>query len=177
MRRKADVGGVLGWAAQGARIGGACLAVAIVVSAPAPEIVLALLGVVLLVVGGTSWSRAQPVVLRLIGPLLVVVLARVLGGTAGAALAAFLVLVGAWLRVRVPEATAGLAVFGVAVALLGGASPKVIGASWLLGLSLLLVRSIAVAAGRRLSRRSFLTAENHPESLSILRTEEPLPPS
>jgi hypothetical protein len=164
LRPKADVGGVLRWAAEGARIGGACLAVAIVVSAPAPEVVLALLGVVLLVVGGNGWSRAQPVALRLTGPLLAVVLARALGGTAAAALAAFLVLVGAWLRVRVPEATAGLAVFGVAVALLGGASAKVIGAAWLLGLSLLLIRSLAVAAGRRLRIGSFLTFEKPPRT-------------
>jgi hypothetical protein len=169
LRRKADVGGVLRWAAEGARIGGACLAVAVVVSAPAPEIVLALFGVVLLVVGGTAWSWAQPVALRLTGPLIAVILARVLGGTAAAALAALLVIVGAWLRVRVAEATAGLAVFGVAVTLLGGASAMIVGASWLLGLGLLLVRSIAVGAGRRLRTASSLTAERPPTT--SLRSE------
>jgi hypothetical protein len=169
LRPKVDVWRVLLWGAEAARIGGACLAVAVVVFAPAAEIVLALLGVVLLVVGGTAWSWARPVALRLTGPLLAVVLARVLGGPAAALLAALLVVVGAWLRVRVPEATAGLAVFGVAVTILGGASARVVGAFWLLGVGVLLARFIAAGAGRRLRAGSSLTAER--PSTTPLRPE------
>jgi hypothetical protein len=131
--------------------------------------VLALLGVVLLVVGGTAWSWARPVALRLTGPLLAVIFARALGGPAAAALSALLVVAGAWLRVRVAEATAGLAVFGVAVTILGGASAKVVGAFWVLGFGLLLVRSIAVGAGRRLRAGRSLTAERR--STAPLRPE------
>jgi hypothetical protein len=164
LRPKGDVWRVLQWAAEAARIGGACLAVAVVIFAPAPEIVLALLSVVLLVVGGTAWNATHPVALRLTSPLLAVIVARVLGGPGAAVLAALLVFVGAWLRVRVSEATVGLAVFGVAVAILGGASARVVGAFWLLGLGLLLARSIATSAGRRQRARLSLTHERPPTS-------------
>ncbi len=150
------------WAAEAARVGGACLAVAIIVSSPAPEIVLALFGVALLVVGGTSWNGSSTMAFRLAGPLLTVIAVRVLAGTAAAALAALLVALGAWLQVRLAEATVGLAVFAGAVAVLGGASVRVVAAFWLLGVGVLLVRSMAASVWRRLSGGSSLKAERTP---------------
>lgn len=155
--------------AEAARIGGTCLAGAIVVSSPTPEIVLALLGVAFLVVGGTAWNGSQPIAIRLAVLLLSVILARVFAGTAAAAMAALLVVAGAWLRVGVAEATAGLAVFGLAVALLGGASARVVAAFGLLGLVILVIRSVAAGVGRRLRGRSLLTAER--ASTAPLRPE------
>jgi hypothetical protein len=99
---------------------------------------------------------------RLAGPLLTVIAARVLAGTAAAALAALLVALGAWLQVRLADATVGLAVFAGAVAILGGASVRVVATFWLLGLGILFVRSMAANVWRRLSGGSSLKAERTP---------------
>jgi hypothetical protein len=150
-------------AVAAARLGGACLALAIVVAAPAPEIVLALLAVVFLLVGGTTVARpGVPAALRWSGPVVAVILARLSAGTGAAMLAALLIGLGALLRITLIEATSGLAVFGVGVAVLGGASPALILAFWLLGAGLLLARRAAGAARTRIAR-AFLTAERTPD--------------
>lgn len=97
--------------------------------------------------------------LRLAGPLLMVIAVRVVAGTGAAAIAALLVALGAWLQVRLPEATVGLAVFAGAVALIGGASARMIVCFWLLGVCTLLVRSGGASVWRYLFRRSALKAE------------------
>jgi len=162
--RRADVQQALSRAGESARVGGACLAIAIISSSPSPEIVLALVGVALLVVGGAARSAARTsnIAFRLAGPLLTVIAARVLAGTAAAALAGLLVALGAWLQVRLAEATVGLAIFAGTVTVLGGASMRVVVAFWLLGVSILLVRSMAASAWRRLSIGSSLKAERRP---------------
>jgi hypothetical protein len=122
--------------------------------------VLALLSIAFLVVGGVLGGRpgrAMPVA----GALLAVIVARLAAGTGAAFFAALLVALGAWLRVRLTEATAGLAVFGVAVAMLGGASISLVLAFWLLGGALLLTRRAAHVIRAHVSR-SFLTAERTP---------------
>jgi len=159
--QRADVRQALWRAAEAARVGGACLAIAIVVSSPSPEIVLALVGVALLVVGGVARSaaRTSTIAFRLAGPLLTVIAIRVLAGTAAAALAALLIALGAWLQVRLAEATVGLAIFAATVAVLGGASVRVAAAFWLLGVGILLVRSMAARVWRRLFGGWSLKAE------------------
>lgn len=159
--RRADVRQALWRACDAARVGGACLAIAIVVSSPNSEIVLALVCVALLVVGGAARSApsTSTIAFRLAGPLLTVIAARVLAGTAAAGLAALLVALGAWLHVRLAEATVGLAIFAGAVAVLGGASVRVAAAFWLLGVGILLVRSMAALVWRRLSGGWSLKAE------------------
>src|SRR5260221_14773205 len=81
--RRADVRQALWRAGEAARVGGACLAIAIVVSSPSPEIVLALVGVALLVVGGAARSaaRTSTIAFRLAAPPPSALAARVLGGT------------------------------------------------------------------------------------------------
>ena len=161
MLRRVDPRAALRLAVAAARVGGACLALAIVVSAPAPEIVLALLAVVFLVAGGTVVTWQAPATFRWSIPVAAVVLARLGAGTGAALLAALLVGLGAWLRIGLVEATAGLAVFGVGVAILGGASLSLILAFWLLGACLLLGRHAVAAARTRIASR-FLTAERTP---------------
>jgi len=141
-----------------ARLGGACLAFAIVMSAPAPELVLALLAIAFLVVGGSVAALKGPAALVWSGPVVAVILARVFAGTAAALLAALLIALGAWLRIGLIEATAGLAVFGVGVALLGGATVSLIFSFWLLGAGLLVAGRAGTAARARLAR-AFLTPE------------------
>jgi hypothetical protein len=97
--------------------------------------------------------------LRVVGPLLMVIAVRVVAGTGAAALAAVLVALGAWLQVRLPEATVGLAVFAGAVAVLGGANVRMLACFWLLGVGILLVRSGGASVWRHLFRRSALKAE------------------
>lgn len=164
MLRRVDVWQALRWASEAARIGGACLGLAIVVSSPAPEIVLPLLGVALLLVGGSAWSvtNTRTMAFRLAGPFLMVIAVRVTGGTVAAALAALLVALGAWLQVRLAEASVGLAVFAGAVAVLGGASVRVLVAFWVLGVVILLTRSTAASIRRRLSDPLSLKAERTP---------------
>ena len=132
-------------------------------AAPAPEIVLALLAVVFLLVGGTIVGRPGVLAaLRWSGPVVAVILARLSAGTGAAMLAALLIGLGAWLRVTMIEATSGLAVFGVGVAVLGGARPALIVAFWVLGAGLLLARRVASATRNRIAR-AFLTAERTPD--------------
>ena len=100
--------------------------------------------------------------LRLVGPLLMVIAVRVLGGTAAAAIAALLVALGAWLQVRLLEATVGLAAFAGAVAVVGGGNVRVLAAFWLLGVGIIVARSAAATVRRRFSRASSLKPERAP---------------
>jgi hypothetical protein len=136
------------------RIGGACLALAIVVASPAPETVLAFLGVALLLIGGVSWQwRGAALALRLAGPTVAVIGVRLLTGPVITALAAALVTLGACLGVRWVEATLGLAVFAAVVAIAGGADVRVIAGFWVLGCLVLLSHRVVSLVYRRLLPR------------------------
>ena len=126
--------------------------------------VLALLGVVLLLAGGSAWSwpETSATALRFTGPLLALLGARLLGGTGAAGLALLFVALGMWLHVGIVEATAGLAFFAAAVAILGGATPRIVVGFWLVGAGYLIVRLIAARTWRRLRASSSLTAERPP---------------
>ena len=100
--------------------------------------------------------------IRLAGPLGMVIAVRIAGGTVAAAIAALLVALGAWVQVRLTEATVGLALFAGAVAVLGGASVSVLVAFWLLGAAILLARAMVAPVRRRLAGRSSLTPERTP---------------
>lgn len=80
-------------------------------------------------------------------------------GPSGAALATLLLALGAWLRLRPTDAVLGLAVFGGAVAAVGGASPGLVIVFWVLGLAIALLRPLAVQIARRLAQRRFLMVE------------------
>lgn len=96
---------------------------------------------------------------RLAGPFLMVIAVRFVAGTGAAALAALLVALGAWLQIRLAEASVGLAVFAGAVAVLGGASARIVASFWLLGVGILLARSAGANVWRRLFGGSSLKAE------------------
>jgi hypothetical protein len=133
----------------------------VIVASPEPVLVLGLLAITLLVVGGTTWAGTASgrLPIRLLVSLATVVLARAAFGTLAAAVAAALLAIGAWLRVRMGEAIVGLAVFGVAIAFLGGASLRLAVAFWVIGLAILALRHLATRLRRRLSARRSLTAE------------------
>ena len=121
---------------------------------------LGFLAVVLLVLGGATWRAPgrTSVLVPILISLSVVVLARLAAGPAPAALAALLVALGALLHVRLWEGVVGLATFGAAVALLGGASAGLVLAFWLVGLAMIALRLLATHAWSRvlsgLRRRS-----------------------
>jgi hypothetical protein len=144
----------LRWMVATARLGGACLGLGVIASSLAPETVLALLAAVALVLGGVIWTpaRRHAPVIRVLASVAVVGLARWGGGPLAAILAALLLALGAWVRVRVREAISGLAVFGCAVALTGHASIRLVAAFWLLGVALSLIRALAAGLRRRFSR-------------------------
>lgn len=161
MRPRVDFRRCLRWAAAGLKAGGAAFAAAVIVTSPDAVLVLGLLAISLLVVGGTTWTgRTQGrLPIRILVSLVTVILARVAFGTVAAALAAVLVALGAWLRVRVGEAVVGLAVFGIAIAFLGGASVRVAVAFWMIGLAILALRHLVARLWRAFSGRRSLTAE------------------
>jgi thiol:disulfide interchange protein len=99
------------------------------------------------------------VVLRLAGPFVAVIAVRVEAGSGAALLAALLVALGAWLRVRMADATVGFAAFAGVVAVLGDASLWVVAIFWLLGARILLARSMVAGVRRRFARRSSLKTE------------------
>ncbi len=99
---------------------------------------------------------------RLVGPFVMVIAVRIAGGTVAAAIAALLVALGAWLQVRLTEASVGLALFAGAVAVLGGARVNVLVAFWLLGAAILLARSMVATVRRRLAGSSSLKVERTP---------------
>ena len=121
---------------------------------------LGLLVVGLLAVGGrvrTGGPGSVPI--RVLVSIGTVILARLALGTSGAALAAILLALGAWLRLGFSDAIVGLAVFGGVVALLGSASLRIAAVFWALGIAAVLVRSHAPLLWRRAFRRRALIAE------------------
>jgi len=145
---RASLGAGLRCAAAAAKAGAAALGLAVVVFSESPEAVLGLLAVVLLVVGGATWRAPgrSSILVPILVSLGTVVLARLAAGPAAAALAALLLALGAILRVRLWEGVVGLATFGVAVALLGGARVGLILAFWLVGLAIVALRLLMARA-------------------------------
>lgn len=137
------------------------LALAVVASSLRPELILGLLGIALLVAGGTAWTRGGPgaVPIRVLVSVGAVVFARLAFGTSGALLASILLVLGACLRLRLTDAVAGLAIFGGMVALLGSASLRLALAFWAIGVAAVLIRGLAPALYRRVFRRRSLIAE------------------
>ncbi len=113
-----------------------------------------------------GWLQKWPLLTRLLVPLSVVILARVAAGQAAAGIAALLLALGALLRVRIAEGVVGLAVFGGAVALLGGASVRLALAFWFAGLTIIALRAAGSRVGRAFQR-----------GLSGLRDARPPSPS
>lgn len=148
-------------AVSGAKAGGAVLALAVIAASPDPAIVLGLLGIALLVVGGTTWMRGRPgaVLIRVLVSLGTIIVARLTLGPFGAGAAAVLLTMGAWLHLRLPDAVVGLALFGGAVALLGSASPRLALIFWAIGLLIVLLRRLAARVWRHVCERRSLTAE------------------
>lgn len=109
-----------------------------------PPTVLAMIGVMVLVAGGSIWSGGR---------------ARYAGGPAAAMVAAVLLALGAWLQVRAGVAISGLAVFGIAVVLLGRARLSVVLLFWLIGLGLVVLRPAAAWVRRRVPLLASLTIE------------------
>lgn len=145
---RASLGAGLRCAAAAAKAGAAALGLAVVVFSESPEAVLGLLAVVLLVVGGATWRAPgrSSIVVPILVSLGTVVLVRLAAGPAAAALAALLLALGALLHVRLWEGVVGLATFGVAVALLGGARVGLILAFWLVGLAIVALRLLMARA-------------------------------
>ncbi len=154
MLQKASFKTGLRWIATAARLGGAFLGLAVIASALAPEAVLALIGSVVLVLGGVTWTMGSrpALAIRVLVSVAVVALARWGGGPLAAALSALLLALGAWSRTRVGDAVSGLALFGLVVALTGHASLRLTAAFWLLGVALALLRALATGLRRRFSR-------------------------
>jgi hypothetical protein len=126
-----------------------------------PPTVLALIAVMVLVAGGSIWSGGRNWILlvRILASLATVALARYAGGPAAAIVAAVLLALGAWLQVRADAALSGLAVFGVAVVLLGRARLSVVLLFWLAGLSLVVLRPAAAWVRRKVPLLASLTIE------------------
>ena len=137
------------------------LAVAVIASSLQPELVIGVLGITLLVAGGTTWTTAGPsaVPIRVLVSVGAVVFARLAFGTSGALLASILLVLGACLRLCLADAVAGLALFGGMVALLGDASLRLALAFWAIGVAAVVLRAIAPALCRRVFRRRSLIAE------------------
>jgi hypothetical protein len=155
------------WILGSLKAGAAALGFSILVVSESPPAILALLGASVVVLGGTAWAGIRgSVVVRLLLPLAAVVAARVAAGPAAAAIVAILLVLGALLRVGVAEAIVGLSIFGVAAALVGGASPRLALSYWALGLAMISLRDVV----GRLRHR-------HRHGLSGLREERPSSPS
>ena len=143
------------------KAGSAAFSVAIILTSPEPVLVLGLLGIIFLVVGGTTWTRGGQGALpsRLLVSFAAVVLARIAFGTLGALFAAVIEALGAWLRVRLADAVMGLAVFGLVIAFLGAASARLVLVFWAMGLAIIVLRHLAVSLWRHVSARRSLTPE------------------
>ena len=144
MRPRDRAGNIARAALAAAKSGAVCLGFAVIVWSDDPAAWLGVGGALIGVFGGAAARfRGVPGV-RIAACVALVVLARVAGGTPVAALVAVLLVLGWWLRLRVQEALAGIAVYGVAVAMLGRASWRLFVAFWVLG-------ALIVAARRALS--------------------------
>jgi hypothetical protein len=165
---KASLAAAQRWTLGSLKAGAAALGLSILVFSESPPAILALMAVSLVVLGGTAWTGIRgPLPLRLLVPVAAAVAARVAAGPAAAAITALLLALGGLLRVRLPDGVAGLAVFGGAVALVGGASVRLALTFWLVGLATIAVPAVA----RRLRRASIRHA------LSGMRDERPSSPS
>ncbi len=161
MRPRVSFGKGLSLAARAAKAGGACLGLALLVLSGDPAAILGLLAVVALAIGGVVWTAGavQPAWVRVLLLLSVLAAARIAAGTAAAALGAALLALGVLFRIRTEEVVVGLAVFGGMVATVGGAGPKVLLASWGLGVVLVALQAVAGAARRALRKLPLLKSE------------------
>jgi hypothetical protein len=142
--------------------GAAAFAVAIILTSPEPVLILGLLGIGLLVIGGSTWTKGgvpRALAVRLLITFGVVVLVRLASGTQAALLAAAFLALGAWLRVRLGEAVMGLAGFGLLIAILGAASARLMLVFSAIGLVSLVARHLAADLWRRVSGRGSLKPE------------------
>lgn len=161
MRPRVSAAASLRLVIASARAGGALLGGAVIAASLDPPTVLALIAVMVLVAGGSIWSGGRNWILlvRVLASLAAVALARHAGGPAAAVVAAVLLALGAWLQVRAGVALSGLAVFGVAVVLLGRARLSVVLLFWLVGLGLVVLRPAAAWVRRRVPLLASLTIE------------------
>jgi hypothetical protein len=132
-----------------------CLGFAVIVWSDDPAAWLGVGAALFALIGGAAVRFRGLLGLRMATCGAVVVAARMAGGTAVAALVSVLLVLGWWLRLRVGEVLAGVAVYGVVVAALGRASWQLLGAFWVLG-------ALVVAAHRAVTflRRHLWSAES-----------------
>jgi hypothetical protein len=132
-----------------------CLGFGVIVWSDDPAVWLGIGSALVGLIGGAAVRFHGPLGLRVAACGAVVVAARMAGETAVAALVSVLLALGWWLRLRVGEVRAGVAVYGVAVAALGRASWQLLGAFWALG-------ALVVAAHRGVTivRRHLWSAES-----------------
>jgi uncharacterized protein (DUF983 family) len=161
LRPRASFGKGLSLAARAAKAGGACLGLALLVLSGDPAAILGLLAVGALAIGGVVWTAGavQPAWVRVLLLVSVLAAARIAAGTAAGAFVAALLALGVLFRIRTEEVILGLAVFGGIVAVVGRASPKVLLASWTLGVVLVALRAAAGAAWRAPGRPPLLKSE------------------
>jgi len=158
---RASFGKGLSLAARGAKTGGACLGLAVLVLSGDPAPILGLLAVVALVIGGVAWTAGGRHATWVRIPLLVsaLIAARIVGGPAAAALGAVLLALGALFRIGSGEVLLGLTIFGGIVVLLGGGRGWLLLAFWVLGFALVALRTAAAVAWRRLRRLPIVKSE------------------
>jgi hypothetical protein len=124
------------FAASAAVTGAACFAVAFLAHTTDPWTLLGVLAAGLLCLGGRLATWQATSAMRIACGALAVLVVRVAWGPMPALLVAILLLVGAALRVRPADLRYGLAVVGMAVAVIGRARVDVLVAFWLLGVLL-----------------------------------------
>jgi len=126
-----------------------------------PPAILGLLAVVALAIGGVTWTAGgrHAAWVRILLLISALVAARIAGGPAAAVIGAVLLAAGVLLRIRTEEVIPGLAVFGGGVAVVGGASARILLVSWVLGGTLLALEALAVAVWRAWRRPRILKAE------------------
>lgn len=146
-------------ALSAARVGAVCLGFAVIVWSDDPAAWLGVGAVFVGLIGGAAVRFRGPLSLRVTVCATLVVAARVAGGTAVASLVSVLLVLGWWLRLRGGEVLAGVAVYGVAVAVLGRASWQLLGAFWVLGALAMAARGALSLVRRRLWRAQSLASE------------------
>jgi hypothetical protein len=151
----------LSLAARAGKVGGACLGLAVLVVSGEPAAILGLLAVVALVIGGMARAAGGrgATWVGILLPVSTVLAARVSAGPGAAALGAVLVALGALLHIRTGEVVLGLAVFGGIVVAAGGASARLLAIFWVLGFSLVALRTVAAKARLGLRRVPILKSE------------------
>ena len=151
----------LSLAARAGRAGGACLGLAVLGVSGEPAAILGLLAVVALVIGGAARSAGgrHATSVRILLPVSALLAARVSAGPGAAALGAVLLALGALLRIRTEEVVLGLAVFGGIVAVAAGASARLLVIFWVLGFSLVALRTVAARARLGMRRLPILKSE------------------